>query len=55
MDQQHNGRENRTEKEPDILDIFTRPEPELSTQERVDLKKVAWELLSRKLSGRNTP
>ncbi|MFL6234292.1 MAG: type I restriction endonuclease subunit R [Thermoanaerobaculia bacterium] len=40
-------RENLTEEELVIFDILTRPAPELSTDERAEVKKVARELLER--------
>ncbi len=46
-EQQRHVRENMTEEELVILDILTRPAPELSTEERAEVKKVARELLNR--------
>ncbi len=46
-EQQRHLRENMTEEELVILDILTRPAPELSTEERAEVKKVARELLHR--------
>jgi type I restriction enzyme R subunit len=40
-------RENMTEEELVIFDILTRPSPELGTDERAEVKKVAREMLSR--------
>ena len=40
-------RENLTEEELVIFDILTRPLPELSLQERAEVKKVAKDLLTR--------
>ncbi len=41
-------REQLTEEELVIFDILTRPSPELSTDERAEVKKVARELLARR-------
>ena len=47
-DEEHRHvRENMSEEELVILDILTRPSPELSTEERDEVKKVARELLVR--------
>ena len=46
-EQQRHVRENMTEEELVIFDILTRPAPELSTEERTEVKKVARDLLSR--------
>lgn len=47
-DEQHRHvRENMTEEELVIFDILTRPAPELSADERAELKKVARELLTK--------
>ena len=46
-EQERHVRENMTEEELVIFDILTRPAPELSTEERNEVKKVARELLSR--------
>jgi type I restriction enzyme R subunit len=46
-EQQRHVREHMTEEELVIFDILTRPAPELNDEERVELKKVARELLSR--------
>lgn len=46
-EQQRHVRENVTEEELVIFDIFTCPEPELSADERAEVKKVARELLNR--------
>ncbi len=46
-EQQRHVRENMTEEELVIFDILTRPAPELSTEERAEVKKVARELLCR--------
>ncbi len=46
-EQQRHVRANMTEEEQAILDILTRPAPELSTEERGEVKKVARELLAR--------
>jgi len=46
-EQQRHVRENMTEEELVIFDILTRPAPELSTEERAEVKKVARELLNR--------
>ena len=40
-------RENMSEEELVIFDILTRPAPELSAEERAEVKKVARELLAR--------
>jgi type I restriction enzyme R subunit len=46
-EQQRHVRENLTEEELVIFDILTRPAPELNTDERAEVKKVAHELLTR--------
>jgi type I restriction enzyme R subunit len=46
-EQQRHVRENMTEEELVIFDILTRPSPELGTEERTEVKKVARELLAR--------
>jgi type I restriction enzyme R subunit len=46
-EQQRHVRENMTEEELVIFDILTRPAPELSTDERAELKKVSRELLNK--------
>jgi type I restriction enzyme R subunit len=47
-DEQHRHvREHMTEEELVILDILTRPGPELTTEERAEVKKVARDLLAR--------
>jgi type I restriction enzyme, R subunit len=46
-EQERHVRENLTEEELVIFDILTRPAPELSTDERGEVKKVARELLTR--------
>ena len=46
-EQQRHVRENMTEEELVIFDILTRPAPELSADERAEVKKVARELLNR--------
>jgi type I restriction enzyme R subunit len=46
-EQQRHVRENLTEEELVIFDILTRPAPELSAEERNEVKKVAKELLAR--------
>ena len=46
-EQQRHVRENMTEEELVIFDILTRPAPELSSDERTELKKVSRELLNR--------
>lgn len=46
-EQQRHVRENMSEEELVIFDILTRPAPELSPQERVEVKKVAKQLLDR--------
>jgi type I restriction enzyme R subunit len=46
-EQQRHVRENMAEEELVILDILTRPAPELSAEERKEVKKVARELLNR--------
>ncbi len=46
-EQERHVRENMTEEELVIFDILTRPAPELSTEERAEVKKVARELLER--------
>jgi type I restriction enzyme, R subunit len=46
-EQQRHVRESMTEEELVIFDILTRPAPELTTEERAEVKKVARELLGR--------
>ena len=46
-EQERHVRENLTEEELVIFDILTRPAPELSTDERAEVKKVAREMLTR--------
>jgi type I restriction enzyme R subunit len=46
-EQQRHVRENMTEEELVVFDILTRPAPELSTEERAEVKKVARLLLQR--------
>jgi type I restriction enzyme R subunit len=46
-EQQRHVRENMTEEELVIFDILTRPAPELSADERAEVKKVATLLLDR--------
>jgi type I restriction enzyme R subunit len=46
-EQQRHIRENMTEEELVIFDILTRPAPELSDEERAEIKKVARDLLHR--------
>ena len=46
-EQQRHVRENMTEEELVIFDILTRPAPELSTEERNEVKKVSRELLTK--------
>jgi len=46
-EQQRHVRENMTEEELVIFDILTRPAPELSDDERAEVKKVARDLLNR--------
>jgi len=46
-EQERHVRENMTEEELVIFDILTRPAPELSTEERAEVKKAARELLAR--------
>jgi len=46
-EQERHVREHMTEEELVIFDILTRPAPELSTEERDEVKKVARELLTR--------
>jgi type I restriction enzyme R subunit len=46
-EQARHVRENMTEEELVVFDILTRPAPELSTDERDEIKKVARELLAR--------
>lgn len=46
-EQERHVRENLTEEELVIFDILTRPAPQLSTEERAEIKKVAHELLER--------
>jgi type I restriction enzyme R subunit len=45
-EQERHVRENMTEEELVVFDILTRPAPELTTEERAEVKKVARELLS---------
>ena len=47
VEEQRHVRENITEEELVIFDILTRPSPELGTEERAEVKKVARELLAR--------
>jgi type I restriction enzyme R subunit len=47
VEQERHVRENMTEEELVILDILTRPAPELTTEERAEVKKVARILLER--------
>ncbi|MDO8960280.1 MAG: DUF3387 domain-containing protein, partial [Rhodocyclaceae bacterium] len=46
-EQERHMRENMSEEELVIFDILTRPAPELSTEERAEVKKVARKLLAR--------
>ncbi len=46
-EQERHVRENMSEEELAIFDILTRPAPELSAEERVEVKKAARELLAR--------
>ena len=46
-EEQRHVRENMSEEELVIFDILTRPAPELSTEERAEVKKVARDLLAR--------
>jgi type I restriction enzyme, R subunit len=46
-EQERHVRENLSEEELAILDILTRPAPELSSEERAELKKVAKDLLEK--------
>ncbi len=46
-EQRRHVRENMTEEELVIFDILTRPAPELTPEERVEVKKAARELLAR--------
>ena len=46
-EQQRHVRENMTEEELVIFDILTRPAPDLSTEERAEVKKAARELLAK--------
>ena len=46
-EQQRHVRENMTEEELVVFDILTRPAPELSAEERAEVKKVAKQLLER--------
>lgn len=46
-EEQRHVRENMTEEELVIFDILTRPAPELSTEERTEVKRVARELLAK--------
>lgn len=50
-EQRRHVRENMTEEELVIFDILTRPAPELSTEERAEVKKVARDLLARLKDG----
>jgi type I restriction enzyme R subunit len=47
QEQERHVRENMTEEELVIFDILTRPAPELSTDERAEVKKVSRELLNK--------
>ena len=47
LEQERHVRENLSEEELVIFDILTRPAPELSTDERKEVKKVAKDLISR--------
>jgi type I restriction enzyme R subunit len=47
IEQERHVRENLTEEELVIFDILTRPAPDLTTDERAELKKVARDLLAR--------
>jgi type I restriction enzyme R subunit len=47
VEEQRHVRENMSEEELVIFDILTRPSPELGTEERAEVKKVARELLAR--------
>jgi type I restriction enzyme R subunit len=47
VEQQRHVRENMTEEELVIFDLLTRPEPELTAEERAEVKKVARLLLDR--------
>jgi type I restriction enzyme R subunit len=47
VEQERHVRENLSEEELVVFDILTRPAPELSTDERAEVKKVAKQLLSR--------
>jgi type I restriction enzyme R subunit len=47
QEQERHVRENMTEEELVIFDILTRPAPELSADERAEVKKVARELLNK--------
>ena len=46
-EEQRHVRENMSEEELVIFDILTRPSPELTTEERAEVKKVARDLLQR--------
>jgi len=46
-EQERHVRENMTEEELVIFDILTRPAPELSADERAEVKKIARELLNK--------
>jgi len=46
-EKRRNVRDNISEEELVIFDIFTRPAPELSSDERAEVKKVARKLLNR--------
>jgi type I restriction enzyme R subunit len=46
-EQQRHVRENMTEEELVIFDILIRPAPELTTEERAEVKRIARELLNR--------
>lgn len=50
-EEQRHVRENLSEEELVIFDILTRPAPELSAEERVEVKKIAKELLGRLKDG----
>lgn len=47
VEQERHVRENMSEEEQVIFDILTRPAPELTTEERAEVKKAARELLAR--------
>lgn len=46
-EQTRHVREHLSEEELTIFDILTRPGPELTTEEREEVKKVSWQLLGR--------